>query len=413
MACGCATARRNGFAAASSSTNIRRRSERLKPIAGPGEGKRDTSVNTNLTVVGGKLCAVVEAGNLPVELDYELESVRRTDFDGTLEAGFTGHPKYDPVTGEQHALAYEPFQPVRYISVGRDGRATTKARIDLPHIPMIHDMAFTPSFIIVPDFPVTFQPERAHTQFPWLWDERRPSRIGLLPRDGDVSRLQWFETPRCFAFHFANAYDDGDLTIIDLPKHPSMFRTDQNGPDEGAPILVRWTLNRATGHLTETVLDDRGNDFPRINGRYGGQDYRYIYTAHWGDRVEVRPRHEARPATRHDRGARLWPRAHDVGARVRAQAGRRRRRRRLDHVLRLRLRTPSQRRRHPRGAGLRGRADRHDPSSRPRAVHFSRRLGARSGRFSVSRLTALPMRKAHGVVTKPNRSNGMRTGGMA
>lgn len=262
---------------------------RVKPIGGPGEGKRDTSVNTNVTVVGGKLCAVVEAGNLPVELDYELESVRRTNFGGTLEAGFSGHPKFDPVTGEQHVLAYEPYQPVRYLSVGQDGLAITKARIDLPHIPMIHDMAFTQSFVIVPDFPVTFQPERAHTKFPWLWDDRRPSRIGLLPRDGDVTRIQWFETPRCFAFHFANAYDDGDLTIIDLPKHPSMFRTDQNGPNEGAPFLVRWTLNRLSGSLTETMLDDRGNDFPRINGRYAGKKCRYIYTAHWGDRVEFGP----------------------------------------------------------------------------------------------------------------------------
>jgi carotenoid cleavage dioxygenase-like enzyme len=131
------------------------------PIPGPGEGTRDGNVNTSLMNVGGKLCAVVEAGSIPVELDYELASVRRTDFHGTLEAGFTGHPKFDPITGEQHALAYEPLQPVRYISVDRDGRATTKARIDLPHIPLIHDMAFTQSFIIVPDFPVTFQPEHS------------------------------------------------------------------------------------------------------------------------------------------------------------------------------------------------------------------------------------------------------------
>jgi carotenoid cleavage dioxygenase-like enzyme len=262
---------------------------RIRPIGGPGQGQRDTSVNTNVTLVGGKLCALVESGNLPVELDYELESVRRTDFEGTLEAGFTGHPKFDPITGEQHALAYEPFQPVRYITVDRNGRATTKARIDLPHVPMIHDTAFTASFIVVPDFPVTFQPERARTQFPWLWDDRRPSRVGLLPRSGDVAQIQWFETPRCFAFHFANAYDDGDRTILDVPKHPSMFRTDQNGPDEGAPILVRWTLDRATGRMTETVLDDRGNDFPRINGQFGGRNYRYLYTAHWGERVAFGP----------------------------------------------------------------------------------------------------------------------------
>src|SRR5215510_11325912 len=101
-----------------------------KPIPGPGDGGRDGNVNTNLMNVGGRLCAVVEAGSIPVELDYELATVRRTDFDGTLEAGFTGHPHFDPITGEHHALAYEPFQPIRYISVDRDGRATTKARID-------------------------------------------------------------------------------------------------------------------------------------------------------------------------------------------------------------------------------------------------------------------------------------------
>lgn len=278
-----------------------------QPIPGPAAGQRDLSVNTNLMNVGGTLCAVVEAGNLPIELDYELGSVRRTDFNGTLEAGFTGHPKYDPVTGEQHALAYEPFQPVRYISVDRDGRAATKARIDLPHIPCIHDMAFTQSFIVVPDFPVTFQPENSHTAFPWLWDERREARIGLMPRNGDGSNIQWFEAPRCFAFHFANAYDDGDLTIIDLPKHPRMFYTDQNGPNEGAPILVRWTLHRPSGKLTEAVLDDRGNEFPRSNGRHAGQRYRYLYTSHWGEDVAFGP------AMKHDleRGT---TEVHDYGA---------------------------------------------------------------------------------------------------
>lgn len=276
------------------------------PIGGPGQGARDGSVNTNFTNVGGKLCAVVEAGSLPVELDYELESVARTDFDGTLETGFTGHPKFDPITGEQHALTYEPGQPIRYISVGRDGRAITKARIDLPHIPLIHDTAFTLSFIVVPDLPVTFQPERGHTAFPWLWDERRESRIGLLPRDGDASRIQWFEAPRCFVFHFVNAYDDGDLTIIDLARHPRMFDVDWNGPNEGAPVLVRWTLDRRSGRLSETGLDDHGNEFPRINGRFGGQPYRYAYTAHWGGNVAFGP------AMKHDM-VRGTTEVHDFG----------------------------------------------------------------------------------------------------
>lgn len=277
------------------------------PIGGPGAGARDGSVNTNFMMAGDKLVAVVEVGALPVELDYELESVARTDFGGTLEAGFTGHPKYDPLKGEQHALAYEPGQPVRYISVGRDGRATTKARIDLPHIPLIHDMAFTEKFIVVPDFPVTFQPAQAQTAFPWQWDERRDSRIGLLPRDGDVSQIQWFEAPRCFVFHFVNAYDQGDLTIIDLARHGRMFDADRHGPSGQAPVLVRWTLDRRTGRLSETGIDDRGNEFPRINGRMGGQAYRFAYTSHWG--VDI----AHGPAMKHDleTGA---TQVHDFGA---------------------------------------------------------------------------------------------------
>lgn len=227
---------------------------KLPSLGGPGAGSRDGSVNTNFTSVGGKLYAVVEAGSLPVELSYELESVARADFNGTLEAGFTGHPKFDPITGEQHALAYEPGQPVRYISLDQNGYAMTKARIDLPHIPLIHDMAFTASFIVILDLPVTFQPEHAKAKFPWLWDERRDARIGLLPRNGDLTNIQWFEAPHCFVFHFVNAYDDGDLTIIDLARHPRMFERDHNGPNEDAPTLVRWTLDRRSGRLSETLV---------------------------------------------------------------------------------------------------------------------------------------------------------------
>ena len=219
--------------------------------------------------------------------------------------------------------------------------------------------------------PVTFQPELSHTDFPWLWDERRDSRIGLLPRNGDVSRIQWFGAPRCFAFHFANAYDDGDLTISDLPKHPRMFLTDQNGPNEGAPILVRWTLYRPSGRLTETVIHDRGDEFPRINGRYGGQAYRYVYSAHWGNDVAFGA------AMKHDM-QRQTTEVHDYGQGrmtaepVFAEAGSHRRGRRLGPVLCIRPGTRPQRCRHSRCPGLRRGTGRDHQSACSRAVRFPR-----------------------------------------
>ena len=49
-----------------------------------------------LQVSRGKPWAMVEAGGCPVELDYELETLGRNNFDGTLSGAFTAHPKIDP-----------------------------------------------------------------------------------------------------------------------------------------------------------------------------------------------------------------------------------------------------------------------------------------------------------------------------
>ena len=177
------------------------------PIPGPGDGQ--TAVNTNVTAIGGRVFAIVEAGQLPIELDYNLESVARSDFGGSLEGGFTAHPKRDPMTGEVVAMTYEPGRPtLRYVAVDAAGRAETRADIPAPHQPMVHDVGFTRNFIIVLDLPVTFQPQRipGHT-FPYFWNDQRAPRIGLLPRNGDLDGLVWFDAPSCYVFHIVNAYE--------------------------------------------------------------------------------------------------------------------------------------------------------------------------------------------------------------
>jgi carotenoid cleavage dioxygenase-like enzyme len=107
-------------------------------IPGPGDGQ--TSVNTNVTAIGGRVLAIVEAGQLPIELDYNLDSIARSDFGGSLEGGFTAHPKRDPVSGEVVAMTYEPGRPtLRYVVVDAAGHAETRADIPTPHQPMVHD----------------------------------------------------------------------------------------------------------------------------------------------------------------------------------------------------------------------------------------------------------------------------------
>jgi carotenoid cleavage dioxygenase-like enzyme len=63
------------------------------------------AVNTHVVRAGDRMFAVVEAGGLPVELSYELDSLCRSDLQGGAKLGFAAHPKMDPFTGELHALA--------------------------------------------------------------------------------------------------------------------------------------------------------------------------------------------------------------------------------------------------------------------------------------------------------------------
>jgi carotenoid cleavage dioxygenase len=250
------------------------------PLPGPRNGFGGGTANTNVIDMGGRTYAIVEAGNLPVELTYNLESVARSDLSGTLKHGFSAHPKFDPTTGELHVMNYQPGLPdISYVVVGKDGRSRTVADIPAPHCPMIHDIAFTGRYAIVLDLPVTFSMAAlGKGGFPFAWDDKMTPRVGLLPRSGDVAAIRWVETPSCYVFHVMNAFDDGPDVVIDVVRHPKMFASEMRGPSEGEPILVRWRIT-ANGRLSETVLEERGLEFPRFNDAHGGLPYRYGYTA--------------------------------------------------------------------------------------------------------------------------------------
>lgn len=249
-------------------------------LPGPRNGPQPNVANTNIVGLAGRTFATVEAGALPVELTYSLESVGRSNLNGSLAHGFVAHPKLDPTTGQLHAVSYEPgSESLTYIRVDPDGLAQTVASIPAPHRPMVHDMGFTATWVIVLDFPVTFDAGESGREFPYAWNPKRSARIGLLPRNGDLQQMRWIEAPSCYVFHVMNAFDDENTVVIDVVRHPRTFENRQQGPGEGASLLVRWRINLVTNTLMETVLDERSCEFPRFNDAFGGREYRYGYTA--------------------------------------------------------------------------------------------------------------------------------------
>jgi carotenoid cleavage dioxygenase-like enzyme len=252
-------------------------------VSGPCHGMGDNTANTNVIGLAGRTFAIVEAGGLPVELSDQLETLRRSDFDGTLAGSFTAHPKRDPRTGELHAVAYYwEWDAVRYVVVGRDGRVRRSVDVALPGKPMVHDCAITERYVLIFDLPVTFDVERAMSggNFPYAWNPAHPARVGLLPREGDGEQIRWVEVEPCYVFHPLNAHDlpDGRV-VVDVVRHPRMFASDLLGPNEGAPTLTRWTLDPTTSRAHEQRLDDRAIEFPRHDERRVGQPHRFGYAA--------------------------------------------------------------------------------------------------------------------------------------
>jgi len=62
-----------------------------------------------------------------------------------------------------------------------------------------------------------------------------------------------------------------------------MFDTDHLGPNDGPPTLERWTVDLADGKVRESRIDDRGQEFPRIDERLVGKRHRYGYAPSVGE----------------------------------------------------------------------------------------------------------------------------------
>jgi len=239
--------------------------------------------NTNVIGHAGRTYAIVEGGSPPIEMSYELDTVRVSSLGGTLPMAFSAHPKRDPKSGELHVMTYYWGwgNQVQYLLVGTDGRVRKHVDIPLPGGPMLHDMAITEKYALVFDLPCVFNLDAAMkgASLPYYWDHDYEARIGFMPLDGGADDIKWVTIDPCYVFHPMNAYDDGDEVVLDAARHPKMFDRERRGPSEGDPVLTRWRLNPSTGAAKEETVNDRPQEFPRINESLIGRSYRYGYSA--------------------------------------------------------------------------------------------------------------------------------------
>ncbi|HEY2514266.1 MAG TPA: carotenoid oxygenase family protein [Polyangiaceae bacterium] len=228
--------------------------------------------NTNVVRHAGRILALVET-RLPVEVGPELETVGTYDFGGEMKRPVSAHPKTCPTTGELVFLSNDREPP--YLTIYRAdarGRVVHATPISLSAPTYMHDVALTETSVIFWELPILVGDWRSPNPLRWL--EGRPTRIGVLPRDGQERDLTWFEVPPCSISHTMNAFDDGDRIVVDVNRGPGIWT---------AHSLVRFVLDRRTGLAREEVLEPRFVDFPRVHPSVVGKRYRFGYALEVSD----------------------------------------------------------------------------------------------------------------------------------
>ncbi|MGI5486388.1 carotenoid oxygenase family protein [Microtetraspora malaysiensis] len=257
------------------------------PFVGPdGVDLTALPVNTHVIRHAGRILALVEQG-LPYEIGGELQTLGPCDFGGRLTTAMTAHPKEDPRTGELHFFGYGFAPPyLTYHRLDAAGELVESRPVEVPGSTMMHDFAVTEHFVVWLDLPVVFDLGLLGDGMPYRWDDGYGARLGVMPRDGD-GPVRWFEIDPCYVFHVGNAREDaaGRVVLDGVRYAPDRFTRiwrhigGAADPAARAPggALHRWTLDPATGAVTEERIDDRTVEFPTIDDRRTGLPNRHVY----------------------------------------------------------------------------------------------------------------------------------------
>ncbi len=256
---------------------------------------KDASSTDVVVHRGVALTSFYQCGDLYRVDPSSAEMLGKETWNGDFPAawGVSAHPKVDPATGELLFFNYSKQAPyLGYGVVDADNSLVHYTDVPLPGPRLPHDMAFTPNYVILNDFPLFWDPAllEADIHLPGFHRDM-PSRFAVVPRRGGPGDVRWFEADPTFVLHFTNAYEDGDEIVLDGFFEDDPAPVDSLTGDKWQKAfrflaldrlqsrLHRWRFNLVTGATREERLTDTITEFGMINPNHAGGDYRHVYAA--------------------------------------------------------------------------------------------------------------------------------------
>ncbi len=249
-----------------------------------------TTANTTPIWHAGQLLMAKEDGR-PYQVNPDsLETVGSWDYDGKLKSlTMTAHPRIDPETGEMFFYGYEAdgfcSETIAYCIADKHGKLISEQHFKAPYASLLHDFVITENYAVFPIFPTIADAERCKDGgLHFLHDQEKQSWLGVIPRYGKASDIQWIPGPKGVSgFHHVNAFEDENGCInIDICLYETVFfdfirypsGINKAMPEIGG-ALARWTVDpkNIEQGITERDIGPMG-DMPLIRDRDQGRPYR-------------------------------------------------------------------------------------------------------------------------------------------
>lgn len=249
--------------------------------AGKAIGVNTELSNTNILKHGGKLLSLNDGG-MPYEISESLDTVSKYKFAQNVRSA-TAHPRIDPVTGEMHYAHYSRIQApyLTYYVIGKTGEVLRETPVDIPNATMIHDMVLTANYAIVLDCPVKFDLDRAKQgKNPFTWEAQKGTVIYVFNRKDHTLPPIIIKTEPFFVWHFFNGYEHNGLIHIDMVRHDEVPFIREDRTYTYLPTFFhRMSLDLSKQEAKHVRFDDRRIEYPTIDQRATGREYRFGYSA--------------------------------------------------------------------------------------------------------------------------------------
>ncbi len=254
------------------------------------------TANTNAVLCGDQIL-ILKEDDLPYAVHPKtLETIGRFDYGGKVKAQrLSAHPKIDPVADS--VLNYgnqakgDGTLDMAFYEFDQEGNIRDEIWFDAPFAGHVHDFCFTKNYVVFAFHPLVTDLETVkRTGFFFQWRPQHGMKIAVLKRRGTAADIRWFDGPPVSFGHTVNAFEEGSTLCFDLLMSQSnvfsFHFTAEDGkrsmpdPQKLRRIKISLAGNGATYQITPEIGPIC--ELARIDDRYLGYPYRYVWTLFGG-----------------------------------------------------------------------------------------------------------------------------------